>query len=59
MCTKVSGGSRISQTRERQTPKLGVPLFGQIFPKNYMKMKEIRRRGWRASLVTPLDPPFD
>ena len=33
-------------------------LFGQIFPENCMKMKEIGPRGGRVSLAPPLDPPM-
>ena len=42
-----SGGSRISQTGGADL------LFGQIFPENRMKMKEIGPRGGRAPLYPP------
>ena len=44
---QISGGSRISQTvGGRQPPRWGANLlFGQIFPTNCMKMKEISTRG--------------
>ena len=36
----MSGGSRISQTGRRQLPRRGANLlFGEIFPKNCVKMK--------------------
>ena len=48
----LSGGSRISQTEGGANPKGGNEklLFGQIFPKNCMKMKEIEPGG-RESLA--------
>ena len=54
-----SGGSRIYQTGGGRQPQRWAEnlLFGHIFPKNCMKMKEIGPRGG-ASLVPPLDPPL-
>ena len=34
-----------------------IPLFGQIFPKNCMKMKEIGLRGWHIP-SSPLNLPL-
>ena len=47
---EISGGSRISQTKGGEL----TPLFGQIFPKNYLKMKEIGWTGGWGSLRTQL-----
>ena len=45
---EISGGSRISQTKGGEL----TPLFAQIFPKKYLKMKEIGWTGGWGSLRT-------